>query len=183
MIGGTAGAIGAAATNNNPAAGLLGGLAGGAIIGGIVGAVQDSRDRKEQDRLAQERAYQQELARKRAEDARRKNEEAEELAVAQGFRISDIELNDAQKKLDVANDRLKKLREERQAALQKKKSLDEAHDKLLSTEAEIARLEEELARLKGDDAAAASAATTASTTSPKAGGLSTPVSGNTKPGN
>ena len=73
------------------------------------------------------------------------------LAIAEGFRISDLELNDAKKKLESASDRLKRLRDERSAALAKKKELDDAHEKTLSTEAEIARLEEELARLKGDD--------------------------------
>ena len=46
-------------------------------------------------------------------------------------------------------DRLAKDLEERNTALAKKKSLDDAQEKLLTTEAEIARLEEELARLKG----------------------------------
>ena len=53
--------------------------------------------------------------------------------------------------LEGASDRLKRLRDERSAALAKKKELDEANEKTLSTEAEIARLEEELARLKGED--------------------------------
>jgi len=73
----------------------------------------------------------------------------EELAIAQGFQISDLELNEAKQKVDSASSRLAKLRDERNAALAKKKSLDEAQEKLLTTEAEIARLEEELARLKG----------------------------------
>ena len=46
---------------------------------------------------------------------------------------------------------MKKLQTERSGALQRKKELDDAHDKTIQTEAEIARLEEELARLKGDD--------------------------------
>lgn len=78
----------------------------------------------------------------------------EELAVAEGFRISDLELSDAKKKLEGAEDRLKRLRDERSAALAKKRQLDEANEKTLQTEAEIARLEEELARLKGEEAAA-----------------------------
>lgn len=131
--------------------GLVGGAAAGALIGGIVGMVQDAKDRREQDRLAQERAYQQELAKRRAEEAKLKASMDEELAVAEGFRISELELNDAKKKLELASERLKKLKDERAAALQKKKELDDAHEKTLMTEAEIARLEEELARLKGED--------------------------------
>ena len=71
-------------------------------------------------------------------------------AVAQGFKISDMELNDAQKKVADASGRLAKLRDERNAALSKKKALDDAQEKLLTTEAEVARMEEELARLKGE---------------------------------
>ena len=42
--------------------------------------------------------------------------------------------------------------QEKAAALQRKKTLDDLHEKQLSNEAEIARLEEELARLKGEEA-------------------------------
>ena len=135
--------------NGNTSQGVLAGAAAGTIIGGLVGLTQELKERKEQDRLAQERAYQQELAKKRGEEAKAKAELDEELAIAQGFQISDMELNEAKQKVDSASSRLAKLREERNAALAKKKSLDEAQEKLLSTEAEIARLEEELARLKG----------------------------------
>jgi hypothetical protein len=41
--------------------------------------------------------------------------------------------------------------DERTTALNKKKSLDEAREKTLATEAKIAQLEEELSRLKGED--------------------------------
>lgn len=151
-IGGLGGAVVGNNSSMGTGTGLAAGAVGGALIGGIVGMVQDAKDRREQDRLAQERAYQQELAKKRAEEAKLKASMDEELAIAEGFRISDLELNDAKKKLESASDRLKKLKDERSAALQKKKELDDAHEKTLSTEAEIARLEEELARLKGDDA-------------------------------
>jgi hypothetical protein len=151
LIGGAGGAVVGNNSSMGTGTGLVGGAAAGAIIGGIVGMVQDAKDRKEQDRLAQERAYQQELAKRRAEEAKLKAAMDEELAIAEGFRISDLELNDAKKKLESASDRLKKLRDERAAALAKKKELDDANEKTLSTEAEIARLEEELARLKGDE--------------------------------
>ena len=124
--------------------------AAGAIVGGIVGLTQEIKERKEQDRLAQERAYQQELSRKRAEEAKLKAAMDEELAAAQGFRISDMELTEAQGRVENASERLKRLQDERAAAIAKKKALDEANERLLTTEAEIARLEEELARLKSD---------------------------------
>lgn len=164
--GAVLGGVGAGATGGNTSVGLLGGAAAGALVGGVIGLVQDAKERKEQDRLAQERAYQQELSRRRSEEAKRKAEVEEELAVTQGFRISEIELSEAQKKLDSASDRLKKLRDERTAALTRKKSLDEANERLLATEAEIARLEEELTRLKGDEAVPPPPATTSATTAP-----------------
>ncbi len=152
-VGAGVGALGASATGGNSAQGLIAGGVAGAVVGGVIGLVQENKERKEQDRLAQERAYQQEVAKKRQEDARARAEIDEELAIAQGFRISDLELDDAQKKVDDASSRLNKLREERNAALQKKKSLDEAQERLMATEAEIARLEEELARLRGEQPA------------------------------
>jgi hypothetical protein len=147
------GAVGAAVGNNSSigtTTGILGGAAAGAIVGGIVGLTQEIKERKEQDRLAQERAYQQELSRKRAEEAKLKAAMDEELAAAQGFRISDMELTEAQGRVENASERLKRLQDERAAAIAKKKALDEANERLLTTEAEIARLEEELARLKSD---------------------------------
>lgn len=147
--GAVVGGLASGATGGNTTQGLLAGAAAGAVIGGLIGLTQEVKERKEQDRLAQERAYQQELAKKRGEEAKAKAELDEELAIAQGFQISDLELNEAKQKVDNAASRLAKLREERNNALAKKKSLDEAQEKLLSTEAEIARLEEELARLKG----------------------------------
>jgi hypothetical protein len=152
VIGGVGGAVVGNNSSMGTGAGLVGGAAAGALIGGIVGMVQDAKDRKEQDRLAQERAYQQERAKRMAEDARMKAAMEEELAIAEGFRISDLELNDAKKNLESASDRLKRLQTEKAAALARKKELDEAKEKTLTTEAEIARLEEELARLKGDEA-------------------------------
>ncbi len=146
--------------------GVLGGAAAGALVGAVVGMTQDMKERKEQDRLAQERAYQQELARTREAEARFKAAMEEELAAAQGFRISDNELSEAQRLVDDATQRLTRLREERAAAIAKKKALDEAQERLLMTEAEIARLEEELARLKGEPQGSTG---TTGTTSPASG--------------
>ncbi len=150
-IGAGTGAIVGNNSSMGSTTGILGGAALGALAGGIVGMVQEAKDRKEQDRLSQERAYQQERAKRLSEDAKAKAAQDEELAIAQGFRISDMELNEAQKKTDETTERLKKLRDERAAAIARKKSLDELHEKQLSNEAEAAKLEEELARLKGED--------------------------------
>ena len=158
LIGGVGGAVVGNNSSMGTGTGLAAGAVGGALIGGIVGMVQDAKDRREQDRLAQERAYQQELAKKRAEEAKMRAAMDEELAIAEGFRISELELTDAKKKLEGRQEVLKKLQSEKNAALQRKKELDDAHEKTIQTEAEIARLEEELARLRGDDAAKKSAA-------------------------
>jgi len=164
MVGGLGGAVVGSNSSMGTATGAVGGAAAGALVGGIIGLVQDARDRKEQDRLSQERAYQQELAKKRQEESKMKTEMDEELAIAQGFRITDIELNDAKKKLDDANARLKRLQDERSTALAKKKELDDAREKTLSTEAKIAQMEEELARLKGEDAVPSSTSSTSGDT-------------------
>ena len=153
-IGGLGGAVIGNNSSMGSTTGILGGAALGALTGGIIGMVQEAKDRKEQDRLAQERAYQQERAKRLSDEAKAKAAMDEELAIAQGFRISDLELNEAQKKTDETADRLKKLRDEKAAALARKKMLDDLHEKQLSNEAEIARLEEELTRLKGDEIAA-----------------------------
>ncbi|MSU70275.1 MAG: hypothetical protein EXS39_05800 [Opitutaceae bacterium] len=151
-IGGVGGAVLGNNTSMGSGTGILGGAALGAITGGIIGMVQDAKDRKEQDRLSQERAYSQELAKKKQDEARRKQAQDEELDIAKGFRISDLELNDAQKKTDDTAERLKKLRDEKAAAKARTKLLDDLKEKQLTNEAEIASLEEELARLKGDEA-------------------------------
>jgi hypothetical protein len=168
VVGGLAGAVVGNNSSVGSTTGILSGVAAGAIVGGIVGMVQEAKERKEQDRLAQERAYSQDLAKRRKDEALRRAANEEELQVAQGFRISDMELADAQKKLDDATARLKRLKDERTAALNKKKSLDEAQERTLSTEAAIASLEEELARLKGENPSPASTATDAAA-SPGAG--------------
>jgi hypothetical protein len=184
--GAAIGALGGAVVGSNSsmgtATGVVGGAALGVITGGIIGMVQDARDRKEQDRLAQERAYNQELAKRKAEEAKAKLAMDEELAIAQGFRISDLELNDAKSKLDSASNRLKKLQAERQAALARKKELDDANEKTIATEAEIARLEEELARLKGDEAMRAPGAVPASSAAPANSSPPPPPPAAVKPG-
>lgn len=183
-VGAGTGAIVGNNSSMGSGTGILGGAALGAITGGIIGMVQEAKDRKEQDRLSQERAYQQELAKKRSEEAKRKAAQDEELAIAQGFRISELELNDAQKKTDDTAARLKALQNEKAAALQKKKTLDELREKQLSNEAEIARLEEELARLKSDDPNARTATNPPAKTDPMPTGSPPPTSPNAavKPG-
>ena len=154
-VGAVGGALAGAAIGNNTGSGNAGagaaiGGAAGAVIGGAVGLVQEMKERGQQDRLAQERAYQQEVARRRQEEARLKEQLEEELAIAQGFRITDTELNDAQRRADETSSRLAELKAEREWALNRKKTLDETEAKIAAEAAEIARLEAELAELRGD---------------------------------
>jgi len=154
-VGAAAGALGGAVIGNNTGSGnsasgaAIGGAAG-ALVGGAVGLMQDMKERSAQDRLAQERAYQQEVARKRQEEARLKEQLEEELAIAQGFRITDAELEDAQRRADETASRLAELKAEREWALNRKKELDETEARIAAERAEIARLEAELAELRGD---------------------------------
>ena len=145
--GAAVGALGGAAVGANSSmgtgVGAVGGAAAGALIGGVIGLVQDARDRKEQDSLSQQRAYQQELAKKKLEEARIKAEMDEEIAAQQGFQISDRELAEQRAKREDVAARLKKLQDEKAGALARKKQLDDDREKTLADEAKVAQLEEE----------------------------------------
>lgn len=149
--GAALGGVAASASGGNTTQGLLIGGAAGAVIGGLIGLSQEMKEKSAQDRLAQERAYQQELARRRAEEAKRKAAMDEELAIAQGFQISDYELQQIQEEARERDEKLKELRARRAEALARKKALDDANEKILTTSAEIEYLERELAELSGEE--------------------------------
>lgn len=181
VVGGLGGAVVGSNSSMGTGTGAAIGAGAGALIGGIVGLVQEAKDRKEQDRLAQERAYQQDLAKKRSEDARRKAEIDEELAIAQGFRISDLELSEAQRRQAASLEEVKKLEAEKAEAKSRKLALDDAKEKTLQNEAKIAQLREELARLKGEDPALKNPAPSGGDKKPDA--TAPPPSAAVKPGN
>ena len=139
-------------SGNAPAGAAVGGAAG-AVAGAIVGAIGDAKERNEQDRLAQERAYQQELAKRRAQEAKFRAAIDEELAVAEGYRITDQELTQESTKASELEAQLKQLQEERQSALNKKTQLDNAQNRIAAAQQEIERLSAELAELRGQNAA------------------------------
>jgi len=149
--GAALGGIAASASGGNTTQGLLIGGAAGAVIGGLIGLSQEMKEKSAQDRLAQERAYQQELARRRAEEAKKKAAMDEELAIAQGFQISDYELQQIQEEARERDEKLKELRARRAEALARKKALDDANEKILTASAEIEYLERELAELSGEE--------------------------------
>lgn len=155
--GAVAGAVAGAVIGNNtgsgnaPSGAVVGGALG-AAAGAIVGAIGDAKERNEQDRLAQERAYQQELAKRRAADAKFRAAIDEELAVAEGYRITEQELNQETSRANELEAQLKMLQEERQAALDKKNQLDNATNRIAAAQQEIERLSAELAELRGQSA-------------------------------
>src|SRR5690606_3519280 len=92
-IGGTVGATGAPAPGQD-----LGGIAAvgaaGAVVGAAIGAVQERRENKRQDTLAQQRAYNQAIAMQKRAIEQEKAALQEELAIAEGFRITQEELDE-----------------------------------------------------------------------------------------
>ena len=71
--------------------------------------------------------------------------------IAQGFQISDYELQQIQEEARERDEKLKELRAKRAEALSRKKALDDANEKILSASAEIEYLERELAELSGEE--------------------------------
>lgn len=152
--GAVVGALGGAAIGANSSmgtgVGAVGGAAAGALVGGVIGLIGDAKERKEQDSLAQQRAYQQELAKKRADEARIKLAMEEEILAQQGFRITDLELEESKRKREAAAARLKNAEDTKAAAIARTKQINEDLEKTLADEARAAAVEEEIARLKSD---------------------------------
>ena len=124
------------------------GAVAGAAIGGIVGAMQDAKENKQQERIAQDRAYQQEIAKMREMEARSRAAREQELAIAEGMRITERELEDAMSRAQEAEGRLKELRNEVEGAMSRQKNLSDAAERKEKAEAEIRLLEEQLRQLK-----------------------------------
>lgn len=131
--------------------------AAGAGIGAAIGAVQESKERKRQDTLAQQRAYNQAIAMQKRAIDKEKATLQEELDIAEGFRISDEELDEMTGRAQTAEERLKVLQAKRQSAIDRKNALEEAEERERDALAEIERLEKELAELEGGNGEADSA--------------------------
>lgn len=123
----------------------------GAGIGAAIGAVQEGKERKRQDTLAQQRAYNQAIAMQKRAIDKEKATLQEELDIAEGFRISNEELEEMSGRAESAENRLKVLQAKRQAAIDRKNALEEAEERERDALAEIERLEKELAELEGTD--------------------------------
>ena len=147
-VGAGVGAIGGAIAGEDIGGIATAGLAG-AAIGGVIGAVQQSRENKRQDTLAQQRAYNQAIAMQKRAQEKEKAELQSELEIAEGFRITKEELEEMTSRAESAEERLKALQAHRDAAIQRKKTLDELEKREAEAIAEAARLEKELTELEG----------------------------------
>lgn len=149
--GTTGGAIGAgaAAITGQDLAGIATAGLAGAAIGGVVGAVQQGRENKRQDTLAQQRAYNQAIAMQKRALEKERADLKEELEIAEGFRITPEEISEMTSRAETAEDQLKALQARRDAAIERKRTLEELEDREKDALAEITRLERELAELEG----------------------------------
>jgi len=153
--GAAIGAVGGLVTGQD-AGGIAAAGAAGALVGATVGAIQQNKENKRQDTLAQQRAYNQAIAMQKRAIDKEKAALQEELEIAEGFRISNAELEEMSGRAESAEERLKALQDIRQAAIDRKKALDEMEQREKDALAEIARLEKELAALEAENGSVAS---------------------------
>lgn len=158
-MGGAVGAVGGLVTGQDGAGIATAGLAG-AAVGTVIGAVAQSRENKRQDTLAQQRAYNQAIAMQKRAQEKEKAQLQEELEIAEGFRITEEELDEMSSRAETAEAQLAKLQERRDAAIERKRELDELEEREREALAEAARLEKELAELEGGQATAYQETTT-----------------------
>ena len=146
-VGGLVGAGAAAITGENAA---VGALAGG-TVGAIIGAVQQNRENKRQDTLAQQRAYNQAIAMQKRAREKEKAALQEGLEIAEGFRITQEELDEMTSRAETAEEELKALQAKRDNAIKRKRDLDELEEREKEAIAEASKLEQELAELEGGE--------------------------------
>ncbi|EDY81950.1 hypothetical protein VDG1235_1570 [Verrucomicrobiia bacterium DG1235] len=121
----------------------------GAAIGTVIGAVAQGRENKRQDTLAQQRAYNQAIAMQKRAQEKEKAQLHEELEIAEGFRITEEELDEMTSRAETAEEQLAILQKRRDDAIERKRQLDELEEREKEALAEATRLEKELAELEG----------------------------------
>ncbi len=144
LVGAGAGALAGGDTGTIAAAG-----AAGAIVGATIGAIQQSKEAKRQNELAQQRAYSQAIAVQKRSQEKEKAQIQEELDIAEGFRITDTELDEMTARAESAEADLKALQAKKAAALERKKTLDEMEQRERDALEEAERLRRELEELEG----------------------------------
>lgn len=147
-VGGAVGAVGGLVAGEDAGGIATAGLAG-AAIGTVIGAVAQGRENKRQDTLAQQRAYNQAIAMQKRAQEKEKAQLQEDLEIAEGFRITEEELDEMTTRAESAEEVLAILQKRRDAAIERKRNLDELEKREKEALAESARLEKELAELEG----------------------------------
>lgn len=165
-MGAGVGAIGGAVAGEDIGGIAAAGLAG-AAVGTVIGAVAQNRENKRQDTLAQQRAYNQAIAMQKRAQEKEKADLQEELEIAEGFRITEEELDEMSARAEAAEGELKKLQKRRDAAIERKRQLDELEEREREALAEAARLEKELAELEGGTSTAYQETTTEESEAPQ----------------
>jgi len=147
-MGGAVGAVGGLVAGED-AGGIAAAGVAGAAVGTVIGAVAQGRENKRQDTLAQQRAYNQAIAMQKRAQEKEKAELSTELEIAEGFRITQEELDEMTARAEAAEEQLKVQQKRRDEAIERKRLLDELEDREREALAEAARLEKELAELEG----------------------------------
>lgn len=162
-MGGAVGAVGGLVAGED-AGGIAAAGVAGAAVGTVIGAVAQNRENKRQDTLAQQRAYNQAIAMQKRAQEKEKAQLAEELEIAEGFRITKEELDEMNARAEAAEQQLAVQQKRRDEAIERKRLLDELEEREREALAEAARLEKELAELEGGS----TVATTETTEEPAA---------------
>ena len=76
---------------------------------------------------------------------------AKQLAIAEGMRITESEVTEAEIRARKAENRLQELQLELESALSRSQAIDQAEERKLSAEGEILRLERELEELRANN--------------------------------
>lgn len=149
--GAAVGAVGGLVTGQDAGGIATAGLAG-AAVGTVIGAVAQGRESRRQDTLAQQRAYNQAIAMQKRAQEKEKSQLQEELEIAEGFRITQEELDEMSSRAESAEEQLAILQKKRNDAIARKRDLEDLEEREREALAEAARLEKELADLEGGTA-------------------------------
>ncbi len=147
-VGAGVGAVGGLIAGED-AGGIAAAGAAGAVVGAVIGGIAQGKENKRQDTLAQQRAYNQAIAMQKRAQEKEKSQLQEELEIAEGFRITEEELDEMTNRAETAEEQLAVLQKKRDAAIERKRNLDELEEREREALAEAARLEKELAELEG----------------------------------
>ena len=124
--------------------GALIGAAAGAAGGALIGQAQDRKEERRQDELAAQRAHEQEMARIQVEERALQAERDQQLALVEGKRLTETEIQSAQQRAAEAERRLQELQTQRDSALARHQTYQDAERRRQEAEAKIQELEGEM---------------------------------------